>query len=416
MKGFRLVLAASVLSCLAGSLSAAPFMKVKMAETYLKTAEAGGFSAKSAAKEARQRIDELKKSCGENDPDVQALEKRLLVIEDKEKAAQEEKRASAQAERAKEESEKKSIAQKLLPAANVSLTAPQPWVLDTDYEGWNDKNPIKKYVKNLAKEKKEDVIELDKQLRARIEQDRKIVQADGPGKEEAEKEIKRYEAFLGALETPVLVNTDIKIDVEKRRMDFYYFKVFFSNFSRDIRPYSKKNGKCYFFGVNGEPEYVRENEIPYAQEALTQMSYICIFFNNQGNNDHYMQILSKAAVSCQKIKEAINNNSPDVVIYHSFQEFPKGALHDALAKEALALALPKMPNAVDVIINSNDWYINRNALGIILNRACAGWVVVQDEFGKRVIPAKWAQPNQGGDTYGKLQLASCGGNAQYYVK
>ena len=101
-------------------------MKVKMAETYLKTAEAGGFSAKSAAKEARQRIDELKKSCGENDPDVQALEKRLLVIEDKEKAAQEEKRASAQAERAKEESEKKSIAQKLLPAANVSLTAPQP--------------------------------------------------------------------------------------------------------------------------------------------------------------------------------------------------------------------------------------------------------------------------------------------------
>ena len=125
---------------------------------------------------------------------------------------------------------------------------------------------------------------------------------------------------------------------------------------------------------------------------------------------------SKAAVSYQYTKAALQNNSPNVVIFHPMSAFPKGSIHDSLAKDALACSKGKYPNAVDVIINSNDWYINRNALGIILNRACAGWVVVQDEFGKRVIPAKWAQPNQGGDTYGKLQLASCGGNAQYYVK
>ena len=36
-------------------------------------------------------------------------------------------------------------------AASAALhTSAKPWVLDTDYEGWNDNNPIKKYVKNLT--------------------------------------------------------------------------------------------------------------------------------------------------------------------------------------------------------------------------------------------------------------------------
>ena len=95
MKEIRLLLAVSAMFCMTHSVSAASMMKVKMAETYLKTAEAGGFTAKSAAKEARQRIDALKKEYGENDPDVQALEKRLLVIENKEKAAQEAAKAAA---------------------------------------------------------------------------------------------------------------------------------------------------------------------------------------------------------------------------------------------------------------------------------------------------------------------------------
>lgn len=33
-------------------------------------------------------------------------------------------------------------------------TAEKPWVLDTEYEAWNDRNPIKIYVKNIGKEKK----------------------------------------------------------------------------------------------------------------------------------------------------------------------------------------------------------------------------------------------------------------------
>ncbi|MBR4676225.1 MAG: hypothetical protein IKP00_17345 [Victivallales bacterium] len=421
MKGIRLLLVASAMFCLTHSVSAASMMKVKMAETYLKTAEAGGFTAKSAAKEARQRVDALKKEYGEDDPDVQALEKRLLIIEGKEKAAQEEKRAKQQAEQ-KAEAEKKADVKSLLPvpavAAAVGFTTPKPWVLDTDYEGWNDKNPIEKYVKTLGQQKREEVLELDKQLRARIKEARAIVQAGGANQAEAEKEIERYEAFLGAVENPVLINCDIKIDAEKKRMDFYSVKIFFSNFSREVR-FNKNDGKCYFYGDNGEPEYIRENELPYAQEALACMKWIYVFHSNQGNDDHYMQISSKAAVSCQKIEEALKNNSPNVVIFHPMDQFPKGALHDSLAKEALPLArtVPLLANAEEVIINSNDWEIFRNQLtGIITRRVCRGWTVVTDDIGKRVIPTSWGQENQGGNTYGKLYLNTYGGNAKFYVK
>ncbi len=197
-------------------------------------------------------------------------------------------------------------------------------------------------------------------------------------------------------------------------MDFYYVKVFFSNFSRDVK-YNKNDGKHYFFGLNGEPEYIREKEIPYAQETRMCMAYINVFCANQGN-DRYMQIQSKAAVCAMNIEKAIKNNSPDVVVLHPISQFPKGEMHDELAKDALKVAIPARENVVDVIINSNDWGIERNALGIIIRRVCAGWVIVKDDLGKRVIPARWCQPNQGGDSYGKLQLLACGGNAQFYVK
>jgi len=415
MKGIRLLIAASTMFCLTRSASAAPLTQVKMAESYLKTAEAGGFTAKSAAKEARQRIDDLKKNYGEDDLDVQALEKRLLIIENKDKAAQEEKLAQQKAEREKNEADNKAKVENPLPVpAVIAHTAPKPWVLDKDYEAWNDKHPVNKYIKTLGKEKKEDVLELDKQLRARIEEDRKIVAAGGKGKTEAEEEIERYEDFLGALGTEVNINSDIKIDVEKKKMDFYYVKVFFSNFSRDVN-YNKADGKCYFYGLNGEPEYIREKEIPYAEETRKRMAYINVFCANQGN-DRYMILQSKAAVCAMNIEKAIKNNSTDVVILHPISEFPKGSMHNEQAKDALACAKGAFPNAVDVIVNSNDWTINRNQWGVIISRICYGWMVVQDDIGKKVVPARWYQDNQGGDKYGKLQLGITGGNKVFYVK
>ena len=144
------------------------------------------------------------------------------MIENKEKAAQEAKIANQQAEQ-KAEAEKKADAKKLIPApaaAAVGFTTPKPWVLEKDYDAWNDKDPVKNYVKTLGKQKREEVLELDKQLRARIKEARAIVQAGGANQTEAEKEIERYEAFLGAVEDPVRMNCDINIDAEQKKMDF----------------------------------------------------------------------------------------------------------------------------------------------------------------------------------------------------
>jgi len=418
MKGIGLFFALTIMCCLAYTASAAPAMKVKMAESFVKTAEGGGFTAKTAAKEARQRVDELKKTYGADDPDVQALEKRLEAIEGKEKAAKEEKAAQEKAEQERLAAEKKAKEEEAAKAKNVATIAhkaAKPWVLDVEYEGWNDKNPIKKYVKNLGKEKKEDVLELDKQLRARIAEDRQIVEADGDGKEEAEMEISRYEDFLYALEDPVRMNFNGNIDMEKKQLNFDSFQILLSNFSTKVMR-NKKDGKFYFFGANGEPEYIREKELPFAQEAHNCMYYVNVFCANQPK-EAFTQIQSKAAVCAMYTNQALKNNSPDVVIFHPVHEFPKGEMHSsALAKEALQRALPVLPNAVDVIINSNDWSIERNGLGIIIRRVCVGWVVVKDDLGKQVIPAKWFQPNQGGDSYGKLDLLNYGGNRRFYIQ
>ncbi|MBR0459218.1 MAG: hypothetical protein IJJ26_08265 [Victivallales bacterium] len=415
MKGFHLFLAASTMFCLTEGVSAAPAMKVKMIETFLKSAEGGGFTAKSAAKEARQRINDLKKSCGEDDPDVQALEKRMQAIEGKELAAQEAKQAQNQAERAKLEAEKKAKeAKQAVKATAIEHKAPLPWILAEDFDERDNANPVAKFVKSLGKENKEKMLELDKQLRERIKEDRAIVEADGPNAAEAQREIERYEYFLGELDEPIRMNCEIKIDVAQKKMEFHSFQIGLSNFSTWVR-YSKKDGTYYFFAENGEPEYLREKEIPFVQEAMMQMFFINIFCANQ-NKEIYTMRQSKAAVSYQYTKAALQNNSPNVVIFHPMSAFPKGSMHDSLAKDALACSKGKYPNAVDVIINSNDWGIERNSLGFILRRVCVGWIIDKDDLGKRTIPAKWAQPNQGGNTYGKLELYTFGGYKKFYVK
>ena len=62
MKGIRLLLAASAMLCVTHSVSAANMMKVKMAETYLKTAEAGGFTQRPPQRRPASVLTPSKKS------------------------------------------------------------------------------------------------------------------------------------------------------------------------------------------------------------------------------------------------------------------------------------------------------------------------------------------------------------------
>lgn len=197
---------------------------------------------------------------------------------------------------------------------------------------------------------------------------------------------------------------DGNIDTEKKRLDFNSFMILLSNSNVKVMR-SKEDGKFYFYGENGEPEYIREKELPYVREAHMCMYYINVFCANQPNED-FTKIQSKAAVCAMYTNEALNNNSPDVVIFH--EPPAKGELHNEYAKEAEACALKQYSNTVDVIIGSDDWIIQRNSPGIIICRVCTGWIIVEDDLGKLAIPAKWAQDNQGGDTYGS--------NKRFHIK
>lgn len=294
-------------------------------------------------------------------------------------------------------------------------SVPCPWILEKDYDMSVSDNPISTYVRNLGSEDREAVIELDKQLRARIAEDRRIIAENGPGKAAAEKEIERYETFLDALYEPIRMNFTGSIDLEKKKLTFVSYQVALGNHSVKVMPGLKKDGQrtYYFYGDNDDPEYIREKDLPLAQAAIQACAYINLFCGNQPQEE-YTMTQSKAAVSCIYGREALKNNSPDVIVYHPMPA--KGALHDGLAQDALVLSKRQYPNAVDAIIGSNDWIIQRNAIGVIIRRVCVGWIVVKDDIGLVAIPSQWAEENQGGDTYGKLRLYRYGSNKRFYVK
>lgn len=404
MKSFRVFLAIFTMVALTHEVFAAPLMKVKMAESFLKTAEAGGFTAKSAAKEARERIDALKKDYP-NDADVQALDNRLKAVEAKDQEA----KAAKQAEAANAANEPKAAPQPPPPAGAIAHKAPLPWVMEKDdKDGMH--GPVVTYIKSLGKETQEAVMELDKQLRERAAEDRKIVEAGGEGKFAAEKELDRYESFLHRMRDPLLAFNG-SIDIEKGSLTFVSFPIFMVNSSTSLE-HSKKDNKFYFFGSNGEPEYIRGANLDAIKVEIKRLYYINVFCGNQTNKE-FIKTQSMAAVCCNYAQQAVKNNSIDIVRVHPVPD--KGSLHDGLAKDALACARAQYPNAVDVVIADSDWTIMRNGLGIILRRVCCGWIIVKDDIGKQAIPAKWSQPYAGGDTYTNLQLYNYGGNNRFYV-
>ena len=302
----------------------------------------------------------------------------------------------------------------LIVGAGALTAAEIPWPLTRDDNG-EQNGPAAEYLKNLGKEPREAVIALDKQLRERIAEDRKIVAAGGPGKDQAEKEIERYDAFLSKLSEPARYDFNGKIDLVKKSMTFDFYTVFVDRRTTKVMRFAKDK-KYYFFGSNGEPEFLRGKNLELAKEQIQRMGYISHFCGRQDPDpgQEYMQLSSKAAVCCNFGRAALKNNSLDAVIVHPMPA--KGPLHDALAKEAMACARTVRPNAVDVVIGQRDWEIQRNAFGVIIRRVCWGWIIVKDDIGLCAIPARWCQDNQGGNEYGRLQMFRHGGNSWFYVK
>lgn len=86
-----------------------------------------------------------------------------------------------------------------------------------------------------------------------------------------------------------------------------------------------------------------------------------------------------------------------------------GSLHASNRAAALASIKRRFPNAIDVIITSNDWRVIRDNLGNIISRACDGYYIIKNGNGRRAISYCWRQKYMGGGRYGNLEESTANG-------
>lgn len=418
----------------------APPMKVKMAEVYVKNAEKGGATARSALKEARQRVDELKKSYAD-DPSVADLDRRLVAAEEKERAAAEAKAAAYKAKVEKEEAERKAFeahadavnkatqdrldarkaeaaAEAAAQAQTIGRTAALPWVMEQPGRIYSQEREKKfdEYIAKLGTAKKDDVVALVNQLKARAEEDRKIVKANATGWNKAQEELDCYDEFLSRMWDNVLrLNFDGKADVAANTIQLNSYRIPVPTASVLLMWCERDKLYCFSDPDSKESDYVYDdkavNAIKFHLNTLYFISCFCYGQEDQGHKKTYG--VSRFLV--EKISEALKNNTKDRMTYHPRPT--AGAMHKEFGKEALALAQAHeyFQGATEAIVCSDDWFVDHDRLGNITRRRIEGWVLKPTDPGTRLLPAKWDQPYQGGGKYGKLKLSTYGGR-RYWVK
>lgn len=125
-----------------------------------------------------------------------------------------------------------------------------------------------------------------------------------------------------------------------------------------------------------------------------------------------------ARASMEIVSEAISNNSMDILKDNvTWKPMPKGGkMHATYAAQALAAAKKREGSGViQVVIESDQWNIDRNEYGAILRRRVYGWFIKQNELGKYALPGSWAQ-DYTGNGYGALYMYSNGTANSFYIK
>jgi len=421
MKTLTTLLAAGAAAMMtAGALAGAPTMKVKMAEVFVKGAEKGGIMTKSNANDARKRIDELKQSYAD-DPAVVALDERLKKVEDT-IAADERERADAKKAQAEKEQAEKAAAEKAAAEAaqpqTVVRTAALPWVMEQPGRIYSQEREKKfdEYIAKLGVAKKDDVVALINQLKARAEEDRKIVKANATGWSKAQEELDCYDEFLSRMWDNVLrLNFDGKADVASDTIQLNSYRIPVPTASVLLMWCERDKLYCFSDPDSKESDYVYDdkavNAIKFHLNTLYYISCFCYGQEDRGHKKTY----GVSWFLVEKISEALKNNTKDRMTYHPRPT--AGAMHGEFGKEALALAQAHeyFQGATEAIVCSDDWFIDHDRLGNITRRRIEGWVLKPTGPGTRLLPAKWEQPYQGGGKYGKLKLSTYGGR-RYWVK
>ena len=285
-----------------------------------------------------------------------------------------------------------------------------PWPLAEDYS--RDSRPIDKYIKELGTTTNCKLVgEFRKQLRARVAEDEKIVAAGDkhPRYEQAKEELDRYEVFLGRMEQEFYFIFHGNVDLEKNNVAFDYAQLRTKN--SNVRVMSTDGKNVYFF-QNGDRVFVEGEDLVEIQKQFRRMYYILFFL--QGSNDKgHKKAVAMADACLRYTSMAMKNNKPENVDYHPM---PTPGKLNTLAPQALALAKKSdsYADAVAVVIDADDWTVERNAVGVIIRRKVGAWVIKQMKGHKRAFRCQFAQPYTG-NGYGALILYGVGGG-QFNIK
>ena len=284
-----------------------------------------------------------------------------------------------------------------------------PWPLAKDYS--QDTKPIDEYIKQLGTTTNSKVVgEFRKQLRDRVAEDEKIVAAGDkhPRYEQAKEELERYELFLDHMGHRLWFIFHGKVDMEKNNVAFDYAQLAIPR--SNVRVMSTDGENVYFF-KNGDRVFLEGEDLAEVQKQFRQMYYTLYFL--QGVDKPAFKKYRAIADACLRYTSmAMKNNKPENVDYHPM---PTPGKLNELAPKALELAKKSdsYKDAIDVVIDADDWTVESNA-GVIVRRKVGAWVIKQEKDHKRAFRCQFAPPYNG-NGYGELFLYGVGGG-QFNIK
>ena len=311
---------------------------------------------------------------------------------------------------------------------------PLPWPMSENpqYEG----KSVEDFLKSIADVPDEEVKALREQLDARFKHNHVLDKINsGPDYdvklwESIQKENERYWQFYGKISnvtttminsTKVTEDADGSVSVSTKGSLMTANKYRAKGSVQGITLVSR-NGKYVFATLGGQGSYLSAADLEGAKKCAKQMHLFQIFTKDihllwdevgekYSNTQKYMYYNQN--VYANAADQAIAQNSPENIEYKAM---PKaGSMHAKFKAEALAIAKADDPKVIDVIITSSDWDVLMKGL-VPERRNIYGYIVTQDELGKKCSERVWTQKYQGNGNYGKLKAGGVGVSADFYVK
>ena len=182
-----------------------------------------------------------------------------------------------------------------------------------------------------------------------------------------------------------------------------------------IQSYPNGSSELIPIIVSGESLEVakRDRNLAWNMAILFADFPVPYYRDNDPSRDRFDVYQQKIFFYLQALDEALANNTPDKM---EFKPMPKaGGMNASIKAKVLAIEKSIAKEVVDVVITSDSWQIERDALGQPVRRVIFGYSIVQTENGKMATRVSWAEDHQGGGKYGGLR-AYGNGMESYYVK